>query len=46
MIASIGGKLADFDLGIIDLGLSDAAKDLIEARKADAWLAAAGDPTA
>ena len=36
MIASIGGKLADFDLGIIDLGLSDAAKDRIKARKADA----------
>ena len=41
MIASIGGKLADFDLGIIDLGLSDAAKDRIKARKADARLARA-----
>ena len=36
MLASIGGRLADFDLGIIDLGLSDAAKDRIRARKADA----------
>ncbi len=46
MIAFTGGKLADFDLGITDLGLSDAAKDRIKARKADAWLAAAGDSPA
>ena len=33
MLGSIGGRLADFDLGIIDLGLSDAGKDRIRARK-------------
>ena len=41
MLASIGGKLADFDLGIIDLGLSDGGKDRIRARKADARFARA-----
>ena len=41
MLASIGGRLADFDLGIIDLGLSDAGKDRIRARKTGAHFAQA-----
>ena len=41
MLASIGGKLTDFDLGIVDLGLSDLAKERIEAHKADAHIARA-----
>ena len=41
MLASIGGRLADFDLGIIDLGLSDAGKDRIRARKTDVHFARA-----
>ncbi len=43
MLASIGGKLTDFDLGITDLGLSDAGKDRIRAHKADARFARADD---
>ena len=41
MLGSIGGRLADFDLGIIDLGLSDAGKDRIRARKAGVHFARA-----
>lgn len=41
MLASIGGRLADFDLGIIDLGLSDAGKDRIRARKTNVHFARA-----
>ena len=33
MLRSIGSKLADFDLGVIDLGLTDRGKERIEAIK-------------
>ena len=36
MLASIGGGLAQFDLGILDLGLTDGGKDRIRTHKADA----------
>lgn len=41
MLASIAGKLTDFDLGIVNLGLSDSGKERIAAHKADAHIARA-----
>jgi len=36
MLASIQDRLHDYDLGILDLGLSEESKDRIRAHKEDA----------